>query len=430
LRDAVNHIDQGVTLFDAELRLVVWNRRYLELIGMPEDMVAVGLPLEALLRSYAEGTGYAQADVPAMVARRLALARTGLPNQFEHTSPDGTVLAVVDRPLPDGSLVSTYTDVTQKRFADMALRAAYENAERLVEKRTRDLSDFANLSSDWFWEQDAEFRFTRFFGNSTDKLRREPTDFLGKRRWDMPIKGVTPEQMARHIASHERHESFRNSNTRSLAPTVQPSTFLSAVAHGSMSMESSSATTASAATSPTCGGQLAIRERRGSLANRGREPIPTFVIDAQQRVTHWNKACIAHGHPAEEMLGQTDLWRAFLRYAAARDGQPLLTMPRTNPRQALPQFQTFHADRWSSAGRVLFPSMEAMRAGSTSRRFPRCRRKLTGVIETLQDITGRRRASNCLKTKPKRCSKPTWPWKSAWPSERLNCPASSIFSSN
>ena len=40
------------------------------------------------------------------------------------------------------------------------------------------LRDFAELSGDWFWEQDAEFRFTRFFGLSTEKLRRKESDFL------------------------------------------------------------------------------------------------------------------------------------------------------------------------------------------------------------------------------------------------------------
>lgn len=72
------------------------------------------------------------------------------------------------------------------------------------------LKDFAELSADWFWEQDAEFRFTRFFGLSTEKLRRNQSDFLGKRRWDMHISGITPEQLAQHIAAYERHVPFRD----------------------------------------------------------------------------------------------------------------------------------------------------------------------------------------------------------------------------
>lgn len=74
----------------------------------------------------------------------------------------------------------------------------------------RALRDFAELSSDWFWEQDAEFRFTRFYGLSTEKLRRKQSDFIGVRRWDMPIHGIAAGQLAEHIATCERHEPFRN----------------------------------------------------------------------------------------------------------------------------------------------------------------------------------------------------------------------------
>ena len=405
LRDAVNHIDQGITLFDAELRLVVWNRRYLDLIGLSEDMVAVGLPLEALLRSYAEGTGYAPADVPAMVTRRLALARTGRPNQFVHTSPDGTVLAVVDRPLPDGSLVSTYTDITHRRQADLALRAAYENAERLVEKRTRDLSDFASLSSDWFWEQDAEFRFTRFFGNSTDKLRREPGDFLGKRRWDMPIKGVTPEQLARHIACHERHESFRNfeyeipgsdGSTQYFFVSGAPrfderGDFIGYHGIGSNITELRRA-------------ELAIRERERQLSQIvDGNSIPTFVIDAQQRVTHWNKACIKlTGLPAEEMLGRTELWRAF--YEAPQPVMANLMVDQASDELLGRHYPSFkHSTLIDGAlqAECFFPSMggNARWLYITAVPLRDAEGKLTGVIETLQDITGRRRNQQLLEEK-------------------------------
>ncbi|MBU6466349.1 MAG: PAS-domain containing protein, partial [Burkholderiales bacterium] len=210
LHDAVNYIDQGITLFDSHLQLVVWNRRFLDLIGVPETAVRLGQPLQELLQRYAEGTGHSPAELQALVSRRVARVRAGQPSAFEHVSPQGTVLAIVDRPLPDGSLVSTYTDITDRHRADTALRAAYESAERLVEQRTRTLTDFSNLSSDWFWEQDTEFRFIRFFGNSPEKLRRAPSYFLGKRRWDMPIQGITDDQLAEHIACHQRHEPFRH----------------------------------------------------------------------------------------------------------------------------------------------------------------------------------------------------------------------------
>lgn len=79
-----------------------------------------------------------------------------------------------------------------------------------MELELQRLKDFSELSSDWFWEQDADLRFTRFFGVSTEKLRRSQGDFLGKRRWDMPISGVSADALAQHIATCEDRAPFRN----------------------------------------------------------------------------------------------------------------------------------------------------------------------------------------------------------------------------
>lgn len=70
--------------------------------------------------------------------------------------------------------------------------------------------DFALLSAERFWEQDVQFRFTQFFGIPPEKLHRSQAEFLGKRRWEMPIFGLTPEQLAEHVATYARRESFRD----------------------------------------------------------------------------------------------------------------------------------------------------------------------------------------------------------------------------
>ena len=96
LHDAVHHIDQGIALYDSSLRLVVWNRQFVDLIGAPEATVRLGQPLEELLQRYAEDSGLAPAELQALVARRVARVRAGQPSAFEHVSPQGTVLAVED----------------------------------------------------------------------------------------------------------------------------------------------------------------------------------------------------------------------------------------------------------------------------------------------------------------------------------------------
>ena len=66
--------------------------------------------------------------------------------------------------------------------------------------------------------------------------------------------------------------------------------------------------------------ELSRREAERHLAEMvNGSPVATFVIDAQCRVTHWNRACEAlTGVSASEMMGKSDIWRAFYPYETRR----------------------------------------------------------------------------------------------------------------
>ena len=90
---------------------------------------------------------------------------------------------------------------------------AAAQAERMTaELRQREemFRDLAGLSSDWFWEQDAAFRFTSMSGGVVNKGNFRIDATLGKTRWELPIVGVSDEAWARHRAQLERHEPFRD----------------------------------------------------------------------------------------------------------------------------------------------------------------------------------------------------------------------------
>ncbi len=402
LHDAVNHIDQGITLFDSRLQLVVWNRRFLELIGVPETAVHFGQPLEEILQRYAESTGHSPAELQSLVFRRVARVRAGQPSAFEHVNPQGTVLAVVDRPLPDGSLVSTYTDVTERHRADTALRAAYESAERQVKLRTRTLTDFSNLSSDWFWEQDTEFRFTRFFGNSTEKLRRDPSYFLGKRRWDLPIQGISAEQLAEHLAFHERRESFRHfeyeidaedGSTQYFSVSGGPRFddqrhFVGYHGIGSNITELRRA-------------ELAIRERERQLAQIvDGSPLATFVIDARHRITHWNRACTAlTGMDAATMLGHDEAWRGWYESPRPTLASLLVDQAEDDVLAAhCPDFRHSSLIAGALEAELFLPDVgeNGRWLHITAAPLHDAQGQLTGAIETVQDVTERRHDQQLL----------------------------------
>lgn len=116
--DALNHLDQGITVFDHNLRLVAWNQRWHELLDFPKELAVVNQPIETLFRFNAERGEYGEGDIEAQVAERVALAAHFEPHVFERVRPDGTIIEVRGNPMDNGGFVTTYTDITEQRQAE------------------------------------------------------------------------------------------------------------------------------------------------------------------------------------------------------------------------------------------------------------------------------------------------------------------------
>lgn len=139
LIDGIDSLDSGVTVFDAALRLVTANRRFVEMLGFPAELMVPGTPLAALYRFNAERGEYGAGDVDALVAERLAIARRFEPHRFERLRPDGTILEVRGSPLHSGGFITIYIDVTTERQRERALADLSAELERRVEERTAEL---------------------------------------------------------------------------------------------------------------------------------------------------------------------------------------------------------------------------------------------------------------------------------------------------
>ena len=140
LRAALENLSQGVSVVDANHCLVAWNRRYQQLFDYPSAMIAVGRPIEDLIRYNATRGWLVTADVEAAVARRLSFMRTGKAHSHERELPNGTVLEILGNPMPGGGFVTSYSDVTAYKRAQRALQESNETLEVRVTQRTRELT--------------------------------------------------------------------------------------------------------------------------------------------------------------------------------------------------------------------------------------------------------------------------------------------------
>lgn len=105
------------------------------------------------------------------------------------------------------SLTRLVGDRTEALKAQLAV---VENARRGVAQSEARFRTLAEMASDWFWEQDDQFRFTRFFGGGAMRSDLDLDRLLGRHRWDLTVCGVAEDVWAEHRATLERHEPFRD----------------------------------------------------------------------------------------------------------------------------------------------------------------------------------------------------------------------------
>src|SRR5258706_3704307 len=176
LRAVIDNLAEGVLILDGEGKAITATRAAGAIGGLPlEQMVGNGWPL---------APGEPQRDAVKDLLRRdgsrvwLSVSTT----RVELTEPHG-----------GHGMLASFVDVTSAVEARRALE--------LSEHRFRDLTE---LSADWYWEQDSEFRFTDM-SLGAKAMGIPAQSFIGKQRWDFPWINMTEEDWAAHRAQLERH---------------------------------------------------------------------------------------------------------------------------------------------------------------------------------------------------------------------------------
>ncbi|SFC05825.1 Na+/proline symporter [Microbulbifer thermotolerans] len=190
LQSSIDNIDQGISVVDANLNLVAWNRRYVELFRYPPSMIYVGQPVAELVRYNASRGECGPGTVEEHVRKRVEHLRAGTAYRVQRHRTDGTVLEIRGNPLPGGGFVTTYTDVSDYQRALGELTEVKDSLEQKVAERTAELEKLNR-------ELEAASRGkTRFLAAASHDLvqplnaSRLFLDALGERRLDGESRGL------------------------------------------------------------------------------------------------------------------------------------------------------------------------------------------------------------------------------------------------
>jgi signal transduction histidine kinase len=128
LQSTLENIGEGLSVFDSRGRLIAWNSRFCELLELPPDRVANATLRDILMLQTVRGDfGEGQPEVE--VANRLDLFYCDVPTTKERITPAGRLLQIRRRAMPNGAVVSVYSDVTDIKASERKLIEAHSQAE-------------------------------------------------------------------------------------------------------------------------------------------------------------------------------------------------------------------------------------------------------------------------------------------------------------
>jgi PAS domain S-box-containing protein len=206
--DAVESLTEAFSLFDADDKLILSNRRYRESMQRAGVTVHPGMTFRELCEQVADN-GFATASLgrrDAWVAERLAAHQTPQ-GPLEQELSDGSIILVREYITSEGGRVSVRSDITERKRAELALRDS--------EQRFKDLAEAA---SDWFWETDSDLRFVFVSPRVRVVMDVDPDHFLGRTLLDLVKDAPDPVPLRQELNRLNAREPFRDVSLGQILP--------------------------------------------------------------------------------------------------------------------------------------------------------------------------------------------------------------------
>jgi len=187
-----------------------------------------------------------------------------------------------------------------------------------LELENERLNVFSKLSTDWFWEQDESFVFIDFSGQHLHRLYGIEHKLKGSKRWELDIKAIPPSDIEEHKLCCERHEEFidfqyivkdKDGNDQCVSVSGVPFFDDNGVFAGYRGVGTNITKLYN-----TKSALEKAKQHCKQLVDRN--PIASFSIDNDHKVTHWNRSCeLLSGINESDIIG-CEAWKGF--YASRR----------------------------------------------------------------------------------------------------------------
>jgi two-component system sensor histidine kinase/response regulator len=172
LQALLDSLPQGVSVIGNDLRLILWNQRFHEILGFPESLVFRDARFEDFIRLNAVRGDYGPGDPEAQVQAIVARAREFLPHRFERQLSGGRTVLVEGFPFKSGGeisgFVTTYTDITDQKRSEEQLRRQRDVMKTIIDNFPGGISLC-----------DADLRFTAY-NDQFKELLDFPTSLFAK----------------------------------------------------------------------------------------------------------------------------------------------------------------------------------------------------------------------------------------------------------
>ena len=162
LQTALNHVRQGIAVFDADLQLICSNAQF-GILALPPHLVQLGIPLQEILEFMGAVSPSGFGDPDGLLQRRLDAYTTEGEPYLERLPDRHMVIEVRSNRMPGGGFVITFSDVTPSFEAAEALERANATLEKRVRDRTEELTRLnSELAQAKSTAEDANISKTRF----------------------------------------------------------------------------------------------------------------------------------------------------------------------------------------------------------------------------------------------------------------------------